>query len=320
MIDEHIERALRAGPPGEPSYADVVAQRARIPRRTLTASWSNGRLAGILAAALVLATLAVVGPLRRPSTEPAAIAPLGTIESSGRLRVAITAGPPQVQVPGAGLAGFDSDVANAIATRLGVPAEISFVDPVAIERGAWGGRWDVALDSVASTARRAATLSLGGGYYRRDAAIVVADGFGLTTIAALSERSVCVVPGGLAERWLAGALDLVGGSAEPAPRSVTVLTRFDAAGCLAAVGDGSAAAYVADWRFDIAAVPAGLTEIGTPPFVAIAAVAADPARAEHDAILAEIDRAVADLRADGTIRALAQQRFGGVDLTILPVR
>ena len=170
-----------------------------------------------------------------------------------------------------------------------------------------------------STDRRAALLSVGDPYYRHDAAVIVAEKSAIVQPAALAGRSVCVVGGGLAERWLAGTLDLVGGQTTVPPAGARVITRVSADACAAAVQDETADAFVADWVFDLPSVPAGLRQLPDAPFVSDVAPAVDPGQPGGETLLAAVDRAIAALRADGTLRSLSERRFGGADVTATEV-
>jgi ABC-type amino acid transport substrate-binding protein len=112
-------------------------------------------------------------------------------------------------------------------------------------------------------------------------------------------------------------LHLVGGIAAASPRgaSVTVDTRDE---CLAAVRSGRADAFVADWRFDLGALPADLRALADAPFVGVAGPAVDPSRPGSATLLAAVDAAIDGMRSDGSLRALAMRRFGGADLSVLP--
>ena len=320
MDDERIERALRAGPADEPRYAPLGLPAPSHPRRIHQAAL-RGAFEVLAAVGLVAVVVSVVvfptilrgGP--QVGSPPDVLA---AIHASGRIRIAVTSGSPQVRVPGSGIDGFDLDVARAIGQRLGVSVEIEAVDPSLIEAGGWGGRWDLALDSAVSTARRATALEVGEPYYVRTAAVVVPDGSSAASLADLAGAAVCTVRGSLAERWVAGSLDLVNGTAAVPPPRIRPVSRDTADACLAALGDGSAMAYIADWTMDVDPPGAGLVRLSDVPFTGAAGPAVDRGEPGSDTLLAEVDRIVASLRGDGTLRGLAERRFGGRDLTIPP--
>jgi polar amino acid transport system substrate-binding protein len=317
MDDERIERALRAGPADDPSYVQLGVP---VPGHHRREGRSTLRVAFELLGTVAVAGAIIVSIVVLRTGDQAASAPdvLAAIRASGTLRVAVSSGSPQVFVTGTGLDGFDLDVARAIGKRLGVEVEISAVEPAQVEAGGWNGAWDLAIDSQVSTARRAAGLDVGGRYYTRTGAIVVPKGSPISRPTDLSESSVCIVDGSLAQRWVAGSLDLVDGTAAEPPTGVKPVVRTSQDKCIAAVADGSAAAYVSDWTMDVEPPDAGFAILAEAPFAGAASVAVDRGRAGSSQFLAEIDRIVAAMQSDGTLRTLSERRFGGRDLTISP--
>ena len=317
MDDERIERALRAGPADEPRYS---ALGLGVPARHRRANPVGLRAAFELLGTVAVAAAVVISIVVIRTGDQAASTPdvLAAIRASGTMRVAVTSGSPQVFVSGSGLDGFDIDVARTIGKRLGVEVQISAVDPSQVEAGGWGGAWDLAIDSAVSTERRAAGLGVGERYYTRTAAVVVPDGSLITRLTDLAGATVCTVDGSLAERWVTGSLDLVGGVTAVPAAGIKPIVRTSPDACLAALADQSAAAYAADWTMDVEPPASGLTVLAEAPFAGAANVAVDPGRPGSPTFLAEIDRIVAAMRADGTLRALSERRFGGRDLTIAP--
>ena len=316
MDDERIERALRAGPADEPLYAPTgVPARARSRQTRLRGAFEV--LAAVAVVAVVVIGVALPAILRGGPQVGSTPDALAAVRASGRIRIAVTSGSPQVRVSGAGVDGFDVDVARAIGQRLGVAVEIDAVDPAQIEGGGWNERWDLALDSEVSTTRREASLGVGAPYYFRPAAVVVPDGSGVTRLADLAGAPVCTIQGSLVERWVVGNLGLVDGTAAAPPAGIRPVIRATAEECLAALGDGSAAAYLADWIVDVDPPGAGFTRLSDSPFTSAAAPAVDGGGPESATLLAEVDRIVASMREDGTLRGLSERRFGGQDVTIL---
>jgi polar amino acid transport system substrate-binding protein len=82
--------------------------------------------------------------------------------------------PPQSErTPSGELEGFDIDVTNEIAKRLGV--EVEYVTPAfnAIVSGGWSGRWDLSVGSVTITPERQKVLYFTPPYYYTPASIAV---------------------------------------------------------------------------------------------------------------------------------------------------
>ena len=187
---------------------------------------------GFRAAFELLGTVAVAGAivvsivvLRTGDQVAAPPDALAAIRASGTMRVAVTAGSPQVFATGTGLDGFDVDVARAIGKRLGVEVQISAVDPSQVEAGGWDEAWDLAIDSEVSTARRAAGLDVGERYYTRTGAVVVPEGSPISRLSDLAGAAVCTVDGSLAQRWIDGSLDLVDGTAADPPTGARPVAR-----------------------------------------------------------------------------------------------
>ena len=82
--------------------------------------------------------------------------------------------PPQSsRTPTGELEGFDIDVTNEIAKRLGV--EVDYVTPAfnAIISGGWSGRWDISVGSVTITPERQKVLHFTPPYYYTPASIAI---------------------------------------------------------------------------------------------------------------------------------------------------
>lgn len=92
---------------------------------------------------------------------------LDRVTSTKVLKVATNAGwPPQSFLDESNqLVGFDIDVANEIAKRLGVTAEFDTPEWGVMTGGRWGGRWDVAVGSITPTKPRSEVLDFAGIYY-----------------------------------------------------------------------------------------------------------------------------------------------------------
>jgi ABC-type amino acid transport substrate-binding protein len=223
MDEKRIERALRAGPGDEPLYqpagSGLLSGAPR--RRSSRLHWFGElALAGGVAVAVLVAVL-VVRPGGPSEPIPGDVGLPARVRTAGVLHVAVSSGGPQVFVSNGAYEGFDIDVARAIGERLGVAVQVDAVAPAEIERGAWAGRWDVALDSTATTPDLSASLRLGGPYYWRSAAIVGPAGSRLAAASDLDVKSLCVVSGSLAERWLAGTLRLPAGAVARPPAAAS---------------------------------------------------------------------------------------------------
>lgn len=321
MDDDRIERALRAGPPDEPSFAPLAAARGREGRAAGSPKTRRSMPAGMLAMAAVAVTAVVVLAVIRIAptlidTGPGAPNLLTHLRADGHIGIAVTRGSPQVAVPNVGIDGFDIDVARAVADGLDLTPELHVVNPRMIEDEPWADAWDLAIDSAASTPERAARLHVGGPYYVRPGAVVVRGDLPATHLTDLDGSALCVVAGSLANRWLDGNLTLIDGTVAPPPANVTITTAVDADACQAMLDEGGVAGYVADFGPDVDLGGTGARRVlDEEPFRSSAAPAVDPARPGSTVLLDEVDRIVAGLRADGTLRELSERRFGGQDLS-----
>jgi len=113
--------------------------------------------------------MALIGALAAVLLAPAVHAgeTLDRVTSTKVLKVATNAGwPPQSFLDDSNqLVGFDIDVANEIAKRLGVTAEFDTPEWGVMTGGRWGGRWDVAVGSITPTKPRSEVLDFAAIYY-----------------------------------------------------------------------------------------------------------------------------------------------------------
>jgi polar amino acid transport system substrate-binding protein len=92
---------------------------------------------------------------------------LDRVMSTKALKVATNSGwPPQSFLSEQNeLVGFDIDVANEIAKRLGVKASFDTPEWNVMTGGHWNGRWDVAVGSITPTKPRSQVIDFAGVYY-----------------------------------------------------------------------------------------------------------------------------------------------------------
>lgn len=92
---------------------------------------------------------------------------LDRVLGNGEIKIATNAGwPPQSYLDDSNqLVGFDIDVANEIAKRLGVTASFDTPEWGVMTGGRWGGRWDAAVGSITPTKPRSEVLDFAGIYY-----------------------------------------------------------------------------------------------------------------------------------------------------------
>jgi polar amino acid transport system substrate-binding protein len=222
-----------------------------------------------------------------------------------------------------GYKGFDIDVGAEIAKRLGVT--ISFETPAweVLTAGSWNGRWDFSVGSMTVLAARSAVLDFTQPYYYTPAQMSVRTDTGITDLAGLAGKVVCVGESTTYLEWLDGTLaaDLPAGSpitAQP-PAGTTATTLPTDHDCPSTWANGR---HDFDgWLSSITTVQGAIDEglpvtaIGDPVFYEPLAVAFDKSAPTHTALLAAVDQIVADMHADGTLSAMSMKWFN-VDYTV----
>jgi polar amino acid transport system substrate-binding protein len=248
---------------------------------------------------------------------------LARIQDNGVIRVATDpAYPPQSELlPDGTFEGFDIDVANEIAERLGVTAEFVTPDFAEVEAGGWADRWDISVGSMTVTAGREEVLDFTQAYYYTPAQMGATTESGITDLAGLSGNTVCTGESTTYQFWLEGTLELAGGAPEPAepPADVTVTTFGTDTECADAVEAGRTEFQgwlTAGPTLDgVIADGVGFVAVGDPVFFEPLAAAIDKQSPTHASLLAEVDRIIGEMHEDGTLTAMSEQWFG-TDLTV----
>jgi polar amino acid transport system substrate-binding protein len=236
---------------------------------------------------------------------------LELVLDSGRLRVAVTRGLPQVIMPGGALEGFDVDVAREIADRLGVGAELIIADGSVTP----DDRWDVALTSMEPAPAAADSLTVEPISYWPILG-VVPSGSPAQTMQDLTGLRAGMTPGSSATRWAIGELSASGGVGPPAGLTA-VDTESDLA-CLGLLADGEVdVCLVVDLLpADLAARP-GLRTLDGPDPVDVRGIVLPRTGPDMASFAEELRNAIDVLRADGTLRELSLRRLGS-DVTAPP--
>ena len=217
--------------------------------------------------------------------------------------------------------GFDAEVANEIAKRLGISASIDPASPAAISRGTWRGRWDMSVSSMPDTADAEQRFLFSPAYYFEPVAIAVADAdTSISDVADLEGATVCVAAGSTEEAYARGHLTL-GPSAPPVgfePRGSVVRPMPSAEAALGELVAQRCDAVIAGWWEIQSVIDAGghVSIIGEPAFYVPLAVAFD----DHDVrdmhrLLDAVSGIVVDMHDDGTLAALSEKWFEGADRT-----
>jgi len=217
------------------------------------------------------------------------------------------------------LAGFDVDVAKALAEKLGV--KLALVTPgwETIVGGKWLGRWDVCICSMTPNTERAKVLDFPVPYYSSPAVLVVnKDEKNIKSASDLNNKKVGVGIGSSYENYLNKTLVIPGGKPISFPFNHVQIIPTDETVAFQnlALGAGTRLDAVVS---DLATAKARIAK--TDRFRIAAELYAEPNWVATDKGDAEWDKTVADtinaLRADGTLAKISQHWFGE-DITRAP--
>lgn len=339
MDDERIERALRAGPPDEPSYQTGLEARiatahptpagegepvfnrviGRVGVRTAARPGLGGlRLAGPIAAVLVLVVVAIGLPFLPgvgDSSTPAPSDLLARLRAAGAVRVAITTGPPQTLVQGGAYIGFDVDVAGAVAGPLGLRDEPVFLSASEILTGE--GTWDVGLPSRSTSGDEAFTASTP--YYHWPSWLAVESDSAVDTVDGLEGGTICVVSESVGADWLADRTSSGVVVDVDAPLATDTVVRESDGECVAAVLAGDADALVTAALLDDELAGRGVRAVGDGPVLFEGrTIVVRGSRPDVARFVDAINRTLMDLSESGRLTELSLASFGGRDLTGAP--
>jgi polar amino acid transport system substrate-binding protein len=232
---------------------------------------------------------------------------------------------PSTTLTASQLAGFDADVAGALAQQMG--AEPCFVTPPfeSIIAGNWMGQWDVGIDSITITATRQQVLDFTSPYYYTTAQPAAARDSGIDTLADLGGQPVCAGAGTTYALWLSGNLVGLGLPASSVfatpPPNITVVEVQTDVDCGAAIKAGAAtfSAYLTSNTIVSSDIASGVpvVRVGSAVFVESLAVAVDLHGPMAEDLTGTMNVFVNVLRSDGTLSKLSVKWFG-VDLTNPP--
>jgi polar amino acid transport system substrate-binding protein len=219
---------------------------------------------------------------------------LGIVQERGTLRISTDAdyAPQSFLEPDGSFVGFDIDVGTEIADRLGVAVEFQHVDWDLITAGSWSERWDISVGSMTILTPRKDILSFTQAYYYTPAYLAASTRSGVKeysdlpfTLPSGAEATTLPTDANCAEAIKAGR------------------TEFDL--------------WISSGTTIDGAIEAGspMLKIGEPIFIENLAVAIDKSGPPHAALLFEIDKAIGEMHADGTLTELSEKWFDGQDLT-----
>ena len=210
------------------------------------------------------------------------------------------------------LAGFDVDVAQAFADKLGAKLKLETPGWESIIGGRWNGRWDVCIGSTTPSTERAQVLDFPVVYYDSPAVLVVHKDSKIASAGELTGKRVGVGSGSSYEAYLAKTLTI--------PDAPTPIT-YPFGAVTAVPGDETVAfqnlalgngvrldAVVADLATTKARIDKGaplriVSELYAEPNV-VTTAKGDP---EWNA---KVKATILQLKADGTLATLSRKWFG----------
>ncbi len=223
------------------------------------------------------------------------------------------------------LDGFDINVAQEVAKRLGVKIEFVTPDWDMITSGKWSKRWDLSVGSMTPTTERKKVLMFTGAYYYTPAQFAVhAKNTSIKRLSDLEGKIIGTCSECTYDRWLNKDLKLLDQEVKYADwnpgKIVTYKTDADVIQDLA-LGDGVRLHAILSAKATLhEAIQSGcgggcpLKMIGNPVFYDALSFAIDKSRTPSDNFLAKLDKILADMHADGTLSRLSTKWYG-VDLT-----
>jgi len=220
--------------------------------------------------------------------------------------------------------GFDVAVANEIASRLGVKPELQAQKWDVITAGSWNDRWDVSVGSMTDTVDRESLFYFTPAYYYTPASIsVYKDNTTITGPADLTGKTVCVGVSTTYQDYVQGKL-VLGASAPPFQFQInganlqTYPTHTDALDNQA-LGDGARCdAAISAQQTIQAYIDAGgpIKIVGDPLYYEPLAIAFDKNDPKNAQSLSDaVGGIIEQMHADGTLSALSQKWYKGVDWT-----
>jgi polar amino acid transport system substrate-binding protein len=248
---------------------------------------------------------------------------LQQVKDAGVLRVSTDpAYPPQsFQTESGEFKGFDIDVAEEVAKRMGVEVEWQTPSWDVITAGNWNGRWDLSVGSMTPTPDRRKVLHFSPAYYYVPAAAAVHEtNTDITDPETdLDGKMIGVCVACTYEAYLEGSLNIPGEYEYVVddPQVKTYDTDSSAIQDLA-LGDGARLDAVMSSLYTLKeAQKAGtpIKVVGDPLFYEPLAAAIDKeAPADPQPLVDEVSKTIREMHEDGTLTKLSQKWYG-IDLT-----
>jgi polar amino acid transport system substrate-binding protein len=282
-----------------------------------------GRLASLLVAIFAALAVTACGGGGSSGSGEGGGNLLQEVKDRGTLRVSTdSAYPPQsFQANDGTFKGFDIDVAEEIAKRMGV--EVQWITPSwdVITAGNWNGRWDMSVGSMTVTPERAKVLYFSQPYYYTPAAVAVhEDNTDITDVKTdLDGKTIGVCGACTYEFYLDGTLNIPGDYdfVIDNPQIKTYDTDSSAIQDLA-LGDGvrlDAAMSSLTTLKEAEKKGTPIKIVGDPLYYEPLAVAIDKeAPGNPKPLVKEVNKIVEEMHQDGTLTKLSKKWYG-YDLT-----
>jgi len=261
------------------------------------------------------------------SVEPTPIAGglLDKVLKAGKLKISTDANyAPQSFLKKDGtFEGFDIDVGNEIAKRLGVTAEFTAQDWEVITAANWSGRWDLSVGSMTISAERQKIMNMSDPYYYTPAQMTVRTDTGITSVDGLAGKSICVGKSTTYQDWLNGVkLDF--GTLSPTttpPAGVKVVGLKTDQDCPQAwaAGRKDFEGWLSSSTTVQAAIDASqpVTKVGDPVYQEPLAVSTDKNGPDATDFMTKVNEIISEMHEDDTLTQLSNKWFK-IDLTQAP--
>ncbi len=198
------------------------------------------------------------------------------------------------------LVGFDVDIATAVAKKLGLKPRFVLTEWSGILAGLQANKYDVIVNQVGINAERQKTIGFSTPYAYSSAQIIVRKNATASyrTLASLKGKRVGVGLGSNFEKMLrdAGGINVVTYPGAPEYLRDLASGRLDAA-----LNDRLLVGYLAT-KENLPVKGSGIVEQPQPVAIAI--------KKNNTALKAQIDKALAQLKADGTYAKISKKWFG----------
>lgn len=291
------------------------------------------RRAAFLVAASLIFAAACAGPAASPTPAPSAALTavcdnlpagsegdlLATICDRGKIVISTDAdyAPQSSITPSGGYEGFDIDVGEEIARRLGVQAEWSAQIWDTVIAGSWSGRWDMSVGSITVCCDRDQLFDFTQPYYFTPAQVAVLASSGFASIDDIAGETACVGEDTTYLYWVEGTLELAAPNkvVREAPAGMVAFTLETDANCAEAMRSGQTEVgqvfVTADPVIEQAiGAETPIVRLGDPIFYEALSVAFDKNGPERAMLLAEVDRIIGEMHADGTMTELSEKWYG----------